>query len=454
MFKSKRRIDSSKDTQYNDAWIVLAIILTVAGIVLNNAFLTSVAIIILIISGITWVWAALIFFGVGYERRFSEIRAFRGETVRLTLTVQNRKFLPITWLNIRDSFPAALPVSGRDLPVSPATNQADFSTFWMPGPFQRITRNFDIECVERGFFRYGPTDMKSGDGFGFFSRSRALDNEERLIIYPTLYTVAELGLPTKNPFGETRAQGTLFEDPMRTIGVREWQSFDMPRRIHWKATARQQTLLSRVYEPSEEQEIQIFLNVATMERHWHGYIPELQERNISVAGSLAALAAELRLPVGLIANGALPGSDQPIRLLPGRNPDQLMHILELLAAVTPFSTGPMEQMLAHEAPRMPWAATLVVVTAIAHDPLLATLLDLSAAGRQLVLFTLAEEPPTRIMEKIPVYHLPHLIDDIVAPTLVQSGQLDVRSMRFATRRPSQQSTREDSAASQPADPGV
>ena len=101
MFKSNRRIDSSKDTQYNDAWIVLAIILTVVGIVLNNAFLTSVAIIILIISGITWVWAALIFFGVGYERLFSEIRAFRVETVRLTLTVQNRKFLPITWLNRR-----------------------------------------------------------------------------------------------------------------------------------------------------------------------------------------------------------------------------------------------------------------------------------------------------------------------------------------------------------------
>ena len=37
MFKSNRRIDSSKDTQYNDAWIVLAIILTVVGIVLNNA---------------------------------------------------------------------------------------------------------------------------------------------------------------------------------------------------------------------------------------------------------------------------------------------------------------------------------------------------------------------------------------------------------------------------------
>jgi uncharacterized protein (DUF58 family) len=272
----------------------------------------------------------------------------------------------------------------------------------------------------------------------FFSQSRTLHNEERIIVYPTLYTVAQLALPTKNPFGETRAQGRLFEDPLRTVGVREWQEYDMPRRIHWKATARQQTLLSRAYEPSEEQQVQVFLNVATLERHWHGYIPELQERNISVAGSLAALAADLRLPVGIVANGALPGGDQPIRLLPGRSPDQLLHILELLAAVTPFSTGPIEEILAREAPRMPWGATLVVVTAIAHDSLLATMLDLSAAGRQLVLFTLAKEPPARIMDNIPVYHLPHLVDDIVDPVLVQPGRLNARSTRFATlRRPPQ-----------------
>ena len=433
MLLRKHRIDTTKDTQYNDAWIILAIILTIVGVLLDNAFLTTAAILLLAIAGVAWVWSALSFYGLHYRRRFSETRAFRGEIVQLTLEVRNQKFLPLTWLSIRDSFPAVLPVSGRELPLSPATNQAEFSTFWMPGPFQRVTRRFDIECTSRGFYRYGPTRLASGDGFGFFGRSITLDDEERLIIYPTLYSVMDLRLPTKNPFGETRAQGRLFEDPLRTVGIREWQEFDMPRRIHWKATARHQTLLSRVYEPSEEQQVQLFLNVATLERHWHGYLPELQERTISVAGSLAALATEERLPVGLIANGALPGGDQPIRLPPGRRPDQLVRILELLAAVTPFATGPIEQVLQQEASRMPWGATLVLVTAIAHDELLAAMLDLRAAGRQLVLFTLAEEPPSQLLDNITVYHLPHLVDDIVAPTLVQPVQLERLSP--SARRP-------------------
>jgi hypothetical protein len=123
----------------------------------------------------------------------------------------------------------------------------------------------------------------------------------------------------------------------------------------------------------------------------------------------------MRLPVGLVANGFLPGSDQPIRLLPGRSPNQLMRILELLAAITPFATQPIEDMIWREAPRLPWGATLLVATAVAHDDLLAALMNLKEAGRQVVLFTLAEEPPTRQLPGILVYHLPHLVNDLVAP---------------------------------------
>ena len=162
----------------------------------------------------------------------------------------------------------------------------------------------------------------------------------------------------------------------------------------------------------------LLLNVATLERHWLGHIPELMERAVSVAASLAALCAELRLPVGLSANGYLPGSDQPLRLLPGRSPDQLMHILELLAAVTAFAAEPIEGLLLREAPRLPWGATLVVVTAIAHEELLATLLELQRAGRKVVLFTLAEKPPAQYLSGITVYHLPHLVEDVIAPLRV------------------------------------
>jgi hypothetical protein len=40
-----------------------------------------------------------------------------------------------------------------------------------------------------------------------------------------------------------------------------------------------------------------------------------------------------------------------------------------------------------------------------------------------VLFTLAEKPPERDLPGILIYHLPHLVDDIIAPTLIQGREL-------------------------------
>lgn len=414
-------IDTSKDTQFSDAWLILGVLLSVLGVASNNGFFTASGVALWVVAGIGWLWNRLSLVGLRYERTLSEVRAFQGETVELTLAIHNQKLLPLTWLRIRDTFPPELPLADKDLMLNPATNLAEFHSFWMPGAYQHIRRTFAIRCTTRGFHQFGPATITTGDAFGFFDTEAQWPMQQRLIIYPRLYSVAELGLPSKSPFGESRAAKSLFEDPLRTVGIREWQSSDSQRRVHWKATARQQQLLSRVYEPSEEQQIQIFLNVTTMARHWHGYIPELQERAISVAGSLAALAIEERRATGMIANGALPGSDQPIRLLPGRSPNQLLHILELLAAVTPFATAPIEQLLLTEAPRMPWGATLVVVTAIAHDDLLAALIDLAAAGRRLVLFTLAEEAPAQFLPNISVFHLPHLLDDLIAPTIVTAS---------------------------------
>jgi uncharacterized protein (DUF58 family) len=410
-----RYIDLEKDTQFSDAWIVLGVLLTLVGLVLDSQLLTAAALSLFVIIVVSGTWSRLSLFGLHYRRHFSETRAFLGETIDLTLEVRNQKLLPLTWLKISDIFSPALPLNRGEVVLNRATNLGEFRTFWMPGAFQRLTRRFTIQCTQRGYHTYGPATISTGDGFGLFDRKALAHRQERIIVYPRLYSVAELRLPAKNPFGERGSQLQLFEDPLRTVGIREWQPGESIRRVHWKATARHQQMLSRVYEPSEEPQVLIFLNVATLPRHWQGIIPELQERAISVASSLAAFCAESRLPVGLIANGFLPGSDQPIRLLPGRSPDQLVRILELLAAITPFATQPIEEMIWRESPRLPWGATLLVVTAIAHDDLLAALLDLGQAGRQIVLFTLAEEPPTRQLPGILVYHLPHLVEDLIAP---------------------------------------
>ncbi|MCB9133546.1 MAG: DUF58 domain-containing protein [Anaerolineales bacterium] len=383
-------IDASKETQFSDAWIAIAIILFVAGLIFRQGSLILIAGLLALVSVVAWAWDRLALGALEYRRDFSERRAFVGETVELDLTVSNRKLLPVSWLRIDDRVPMALPLEGIEvLPTNVPTVglvRMVYALRW----YERVHRRYRIQCDQRGFFPFGPADLEAGDLFGLFSRKRRLDKRQWFIVYPRVESLTDLGLPPKEPFGPVKAQRQLFDDPIRTVGVRDHHPEDDFRRIHWKATARRQALQSRVYEPSTAQNLVIILNVATMAKHWQGYIPERMERVVSVAASAATHAVEQRWPVGILTNGALPESDQAVKVLPGRSPGQLTHIMEALAAVSPVATRQIEDLLREESPKLPWGSTLVVVTAIVTDPLKATLADLRARGRRIVLATLDE----------------------------------------------------------------
>jgi hypothetical protein len=115
---------------------------------------------------------------------------------------------------------------------------------------------------------------------------------------------------------------------------------------------------------------------------------------------LADYAVQREYIVGLVANGAMPHADQPLKVLPGRSPDQLARILEVLAGVTPFATASIDRLLRDESPNLPWGATLVVVTAVLTDELSTMLNRLRAAGRRVVLVGVDQEsvePPPGIL---------------------------------------------------------
>ncbi|MBC7224109.1 MAG: DUF58 domain-containing protein, partial [Anaerolineae bacterium] len=356
---------------------------------------------------VAWLWNRLALWGVRYRRILSERRAFVGETITLTVQVDNRKPLPISWLKVTDQIP--LEVELQEGTARPSHNPlyANLNLLFSLRWFERVRQTYHLTCRRRGFYRLGPAVLQSGDLFGLFASRWREPEGDLLIVYPRVRDLGAWGLPPKEFLGDIRTDLQIFEDPVRTMGVRDYHPRDGFRRIHWKATARRQALQSRVYEPSTSHKVLLAVNVATFPRHWQGVDEELLEEVISVAASIAHYAASRRQPVGVIANGSWPRADQPIKVLPGRSPAQLTYVLEALAAVTPFATAPLEDLLAQESPRLPWGATVVVVTGTLTPEMVATLARLKESGRRVVLVSLAQDPPPREeLVGIPWYHLP------------------------------------------------
>jgi uncharacterized protein (DUF58 family) len=393
---------------FNKAWIYLALILIPLALLFDARALLVIAAFLLTIVPVAWWWSRHSLDGVAYERSLDERRAFPGEVRDLTLQVANQKLLPLGWLMVEDQWSMALPLEEGTLFASPPGQMGQFRSALAIRWFERVSRHYRIRCTRRGFYPFGPVRLTSGDIFGLFRQQQRQEHLDWLIVYPQVLPLDALGFPPKEPFGETKAHWRIFEDPSRAVGIRDHQPEDSIRHVHWKATARRQDLQVKVYEPTTSHNLVIVLNVATFAKHWHGVNPPLLERLISMTASIASHSIQERYIVGLIANGSIPHSDQPIKVLPSRRPDQLTRVLEALAAVTSFATSSIETLLLTESVRLPWGATLVVVTALLTDELRATLLRLHEVGRRLVLVSLEEEAPSpqSLPPGIVVYHLP------------------------------------------------
>ena len=401
-------IRERENSIFSDAWLPLAIIILVVGFVANrDAALLALGIGLFIIVGFSKWWMRLALEGVTYERSYDRTHVFSGEELTMTLTIENRKLLPLTWLYFRDEIPVAPEHEGQlTVLASEITGSYVLQNTLSMNGYDRIRRTVKLRFPRRGFFEIGPVQYQSGDIFTLFTIDRQHSYLDSIVVYPKVYPLADLQLPAKELFGELNVRRSLFTDPIKTQGIRDYQPQDRFRDVHWKATARRGNLQTKVYDPTSGMTVVVFLNVATFARHWMGFEPEQLERAISVAASIASYAAEQKWGIGLIANGSVPGSDQPIRVAPGRSPDQLIRILEALAAVTEFATGSVELLMHVESRRLPWASTLVLVSAVVTEEILVSLFRLKAAGRRVVLISLANEPPPQDTRGILIYHVP------------------------------------------------
>jgi uncharacterized protein (DUF58 family) len=392
----------------NHRWFGFALLILFIALLGQIPALLAIVTFMFFVLFVGWMWSRSSLRGIRYHRHFAYRRFFPDETFEVLIKVENRKFLPISWLQVEDEWPlrigppqeAILARSAYDPDLGYLINT--YSLRW----YERIRRHFVLVARQRGVYPIGPAHLVSGDPFSLFDRKiTSPAPPEIVIVYPRIKSLPELGLPLKDPFGDRRTQRHLFEDPSRTVGIRDYSPQDSFRHVHWKATAHTGALQTRVYEPTRSLRTVLCLNVATFEQYWRGIWPAMLEYEMEVAASLTSWALAEGHSVGLVANGTLAHADQPFRIPPSRSRDQLVHILEALAAVSYFVTSNFERFLLDESPRLPWGATLVLITPFFNDAIAATILRLRDSGRRVVLILLGKIPAPFI-PGILSYHLP------------------------------------------------
>jgi uncharacterized protein (DUF58 family) len=393
-----------------EAWLYLIGGVLIVSLLLREGLLFVVSLILLLIAAVSHVWERYCLVGLGYRRQFGHSRAFFGEQVPLTIEITNDKPLPLAWLEIEDIVP------GQRMRLEPGQT----SPSHIPGRrlvsmllsmrwYERVRRQYRVLCGARGYHLFGPATMRTGDVFGFGTQEQAVEPEDYLLVYPKVVALPRLGLPAGDPFGDVPLRRQwLFEDPLRTVGVREYRLGDSPRRLHWKATARapDQQLQVKLFEPTTTHRCLIVLNISTLEHNWawQGYDPELVEAAIPPGASVASWAVERGFLVGLSANARAFRSTAALRIAPSRDPRQLMHILEALAKLVPMANMAPEDLLELESHNLAYGTTVVLVSATATEAVLRQLSRLRRGGHRPALLAIgASDMPSGSIDGIAVH---------------------------------------------------
>ncbi|MDP4086103.1 MAG: DUF58 domain-containing protein [Bacillota bacterium] len=185
--------------------------------------------------------------------------------------------------------------------------------------------------------------IESFIGLGGIILEYPLNIHQEAIVYPTPLPVKGLKEQTTILKGEVSVPLSLYEDRISPIGSRDYISTDTFNQIHWKATARKQTLQTKLYEQMAEKGWMIALNISD------GYgITGNLEKLISYITEFAYFAYRNRTPYSLCVNIRTFGQTPFFNIPLGEGRTHLQNVLEGLATInSEFISFPYEKMLTY-----------------------------------------------------------------------------------------------------------
>src|SRR5438445_10471576 len=365
-----------------------ALVLVIAALAFREAHIVVLAIGSLGLGLVSMLTGRLALAAIDARVMLEPDRLVAGEQTVATLEIANHKWIPLTWVEARLFLDEGVEPAGAGPGIPRGWTDCGFA---LRG-HERVVVRLKLAVPARGAYAIGPLRVRAGDWLGFMQAERAGAARAEVIAYPAALAVRDRALASLRPLAETATRRGLVPDPLRFRGVRPHRRGDARKEIHWKTSARLGELQTKLYEPATSLDAIFLVNVASYERYWIQADPEAVALVIPATAEPLQLAASAGWQVGLVTNGIDNLTHERPRSALGRGPRPLTRSLEILARLGPYAVGAPETLFLRERGRLPWGATLVIVTPRVGHGLAGAAVALRRAHHR-VLIVCADEIP-------------------------------------------------------------
>ena len=270
------------------------------------------------------------------------------EKLDLILRFRNRSRMFIPYLRYQMTLPEGFKLvdPGASGAVSAGrhtvwhTGGVAASTVWL-GPRQKLERHIPMISPGRGRYPLHELTVYGGDFLGMKESSRGTYRYREVVVYPKEAQLDALDEVFGGFLGDLSVHRFLFEDPVLTLGYREYTGREPMKAISWTQSARSGTLMVKNYDHTTEPSVSVILNADP-----EGEETADVERCFELVRAVCARLEKKGAQYDFAMNVAMSGSMQSDCVVPeGMGPRHFYGVLECLGRATDRVRIPVEKLV-------------------------------------------------------------------------------------------------------------
>lgn len=304
--------------------------------------------------------------GVKYDMKLTRSLIEPGERFDLVTTIKNtsRRFIP--FIRVSEDVPRVLGVNAMLMTVGFDENRAKVNSTVYMMPRQRMTRRLSVTLENRGRYTFNGATLYGGDFLGFSERAKYYPHMREAVVLPKRLDSADFDQALGGFMGDVSVNRFILEDPILTLGFREYTGREPMKQISWPVTARTGRMMVSNYDHTLDITVTVVLNV---DSRIYGYAGNpLKETCYSMARGVCEMLEEKHITYAFRTNAVSVGMAGAWEFVSdGLGSVHLMSILEGLGRATYACRGSADALLDTARRRAESGRAHIIITPTAVD---------------------------------------------------------------------------------------
>ena len=209
-----------------------------------------------------------------------------GDNFNIIIELKNKKAFPLYFIRVNMSFSKEFQVDGKVKLAAKKYGIDDrsisFST-WLKAN-QTLKLKVPVSISTRGRYVLQNPTLFFGDFLGLKEKRKELYYFREVVVAPENYETDDVKQVLGKFLGEYSVRRFIYEDPVLTVGFRDYSGREPMKMISWKQSAQRQRLMVKEYDHTIEPVLSVLVNVETGAEA----AGELIEKTYSIARSVCS----------------------------------------------------------------------------------------------------------------------------------------------------------------------